>query len=135
MKQILFLTICFFSSYFSFAQTTAEEYNYLTKGYKIQIESGLDMKQGYGFKDIGFPKTQERSCQFKGLINETTHKMVATLAIFPAANGDKYYICIPTAGSSQEVFNAYYSSLNQIDNLSAMKDYAWFLTVLYQAQL
>ena len=39
MKQILFLTIFFFSSYFSFAKTTAVEYNYLTKGYKIQIES------------------------------------------------------------------------------------------------
>jgi hypothetical protein len=28
------------------APTTEEEYNYLTKGYAIQISSGLDMKKG-----------------------------------------------------------------------------------------
>lgn len=27
--------------------TTQEEYNYMTKGYKVQVESGLDMKKGY----------------------------------------------------------------------------------------
>jgi len=27
--------------------TTEEEYNYMTKGYSIQLSSGLDMKRGY----------------------------------------------------------------------------------------
>ena len=27
--------------------TTEEEYNYITKGYQIQLSSGLDMKKGY----------------------------------------------------------------------------------------
>ena len=35
------------------APTTEEEYNYLTKGYKIQVESGLDMKKGYSLIDMG----------------------------------------------------------------------------------
>lgn len=34
------------------AQTTLEEYNYVTKGYQIQVESGLDMKKGYTLKDL-----------------------------------------------------------------------------------
>ena len=33
--------------------TTMEEYNYMTKGYKIQVESGLDMKKGYFIEDMG----------------------------------------------------------------------------------
>lgn len=37
------LVVFFTNLYF---QTTQEEYNYITKGYKIQLESGLDMKKG-----------------------------------------------------------------------------------------
>ncbi len=38
----------------SFSQsTTQEEYNYITKGYKIQVESGLDMKKGYILTELG----------------------------------------------------------------------------------
>ena len=29
------------------AVTTEEEYNYMTKGYRMQLEGGLDMKKGY----------------------------------------------------------------------------------------
>ena len=35
------------------APTSEEEYNYLTKGYKVQIESGLDMKKGYALHNMG----------------------------------------------------------------------------------
>ncbi len=34
------------------SQTTLEEYNYVTKGYHVQLTSGLDMKKGYEFEDI-----------------------------------------------------------------------------------
>lgn len=44
MKSILLL-MC--TPLFYFSQTSLEEYNYMTKGYKIQKESGLDMKKGY----------------------------------------------------------------------------------------
>lgn len=33
--------------------TTEEEYNYLTKGYRVQLESGLDMKKNYLLEDWG----------------------------------------------------------------------------------
>lgn len=44
---------------FSFAQTktsatTEEEYNYMTKGYQMQLAGGLDMKKGY---DVGIETT------------------------------------------------------------------------------
>ncbi|WP_421799825.1 hypothetical protein [Haliscomenobacter sp.] len=56
MKFFLSLILIAFCS-ISFAQgTTQEEYNYVTKGYKIQQESGLDMKKGYSIKL--YPETQ-----------------------------------------------------------------------------
>jgi len=130
---LLILSIVFTSS-FSFAQTTIEEYNYLTKGYRIQMESGLDMKKGYTLKDFGTFRSTTRTCEFKGLYNEATHKLAATLAIFHAANGDIYYFCIPVANSQQNIFDAYYSSLIAIDNVLAMKEYSYFLSMLYVQQ-
>lgn len=56
-KSTLILAAAFFSVTL-FGQTTEEEYNYLTKGYKVQIESGLDMKKGYEFKDLANDYTQ-----------------------------------------------------------------------------
>jgi len=55
MKNLtkLLLSIALFASFNIYGQsiktlgTTLEEYNYITKGYKVQIESGLDMKKGY----------------------------------------------------------------------------------------
>lgn len=52
MKKILFLMIVFvFNFCFTQNVTTEEEYNYMTKGYKTQIEQGLDMKKGYIIKE------------------------------------------------------------------------------------
>lgn len=113
------------------AQTSTEEYNYLTKGYKIQIESGLDTKSGYTFSDLGTYKSTNRSCEFKALVKQATKKSVGTLCIFYAANGDKYYFCIPAAGSSEELFAQYRSSLSIIDNGDAARDYSFFLSLLW----
>ncbi len=47
------ITIIFcIASFITLGQTTETEYNYVTKGYKIQLESGLDMKKGYRFEDL-----------------------------------------------------------------------------------
>lgn len=55
MKSIftLILSFIFLSiSAQNIKPTTLEEYNYMSKGYKIQLASGLDMKKGY---EIGLP--------------------------------------------------------------------------------
>jgi hypothetical protein len=55
MKEFISSLICCFSLFIGYSQsenfdgTTIEEYNYLTKGYSIQIEQGLGMKTGYEF--------------------------------------------------------------------------------------
>jgi hypothetical protein len=50
-----------------FSQTSLEEYNYVTKGYKVQIESGLDMKKGYEIQNVDKSSTSERNAELKVL--------------------------------------------------------------------
>lgn len=103
MKKIKLLSILLFSVLVSFGQTTQEEYNYITKGYKVQIESGLDMKKGYSLVDLGswksYAEEQERECIFKGLMRTGQTKPSAIMMIYKRndiSNGVTYYICIPS---------------------------------------
>ncbi|RYE27090.1 MAG: hypothetical protein EOP48_34690 [Sphingobacteriales bacterium] len=58
--KIILLTLFVFISVKSFAQnTTQEEYNFMTKGYKQLLESGLDMKKGYVLSDTAAFTTSE----------------------------------------------------------------------------
>jgi len=52
MKANFFLIMLMVCSLITHAQlnksrTTEEEYNYMSRGYKMQVESGLDIKKGY----------------------------------------------------------------------------------------
>ena len=96
----------------AFGQTTQEEFNFITKGYKVQIESGLDMKKGYSFVeygDWGLNKgTERRSCTFSGLVRLGESKPCAILLQYQRTdieNGANYYICIPSANSSEDIWN------------------------------
>jgi len=44
---LFILTACICHAQFETGKTTEEEYNYMTKGYKLQMDGGLDMKKGY----------------------------------------------------------------------------------------
>ena len=52
MKKVLSIFSLLVISSLVFSQTSMEEYNYVTKGLKIQKESGLDMKLGYSIQVI-----------------------------------------------------------------------------------
>jgi hypothetical protein len=131
IKFTILVLVLGFVSRTAFAQTSSEEYNYLTKGYKIQIESGLDIKNGYSFTDLGTFRTNNRSCEFKSLVKLSTKKSVGTLCVFHAANGDKYYFCIPVEGSDDQLFQQYFISLSAIDNAEAAREYSLFLSLLW----
>jgi hypothetical protein len=133
MKKIYFLFLL--SSIFSLAQnnhTTLEEYNYLTKGYKIQIESGLDMKKGYTLKDVYFDfkssvrignKEIIRTSNFKLLIRDGQELPCAILLITTRLdNNVKSYHCIPSHGSNlwenfkSDFFNGLINDSSKIGN-------------------
>ena len=51
---------------------TQEEFNYLTKGLKVQEESGLDMKKGYVLQEVYSKKIGLYT--FKGICRTILHK-------------------------------------------------------------
>lgn len=127
MKAI-YLTLTFSMVFFiSHSQTTMTEYNYLVKGYKIQQESGLDMKKGYTLYKYGdWGKNYgnfERKTTFYALFREKENKPCALLVILERTDTDyKRYACIPEYHSSKDVWNAAYKDWQNTDLTSA---YAW----------
>lgn len=106
----LFLTVFFGVTklYSQTITTTEEEYNYVTKGYQVQLESGLDMKKGYTIKDLGDWSLKysdgTRGLTFKGLYRGADIKPCAIMSIYQkkedgTATYSEYY-CIPTADAS-----------------------------------
>jgi hypothetical protein len=106
MKKILF-TILALNSMLLFAQTinkpaptTEEEYNYMTKGYKIQLESGLDMKKGYAFKDMDDITRDDYNYKIKLLIREEKEEVAGYLFIIqPKYSSKPNYIALPINNS------------------------------------
>ena len=76
--------------------TTTDEYNYLTKGYRIQVESGLDMKKGYHFENIGEHQIGTYRFTIKNLIREAENELAGILIItYSTTSGITYYTGIP----------------------------------------
>lgn len=117
-KSVLFSLLILLSLMFSFdtvnAQTSLEEYNYVTKGYKIQIESGLDMKKGYEFEAIDEKSTDIRSAKLNALhrVLPTGKKEIAAyLIIYNRTGNPTEYICVPHPQSSEEIMGKYWTQL------------------------
>ena len=121
-----------------FSQTTQEEYNYITKGYKVQIESGLDMKKDYTLVDLGNwglrTGNENRECTFKALMRQGQTKPCAIMMIYKRtdiSNGVNWYICIPSPDSS-ELWDQTLDFINEnfTDNNSLQKTIVWSLMKL-----
>lgn len=112
-KLILLINLVFISNSF-FSQTTLEEYNYITKGYKVQIESGLDMKKGYLFEDVYSQKSGERLAELKVLyrIKETKKEIAAYLLKYSKEGNEPEYLCVPNPNSEKEIILKYWNQLN-----------------------
>lgn len=118
MKYILTaaLLICFAATHAQDVVTTLEEYNYLTKGYKVQIESGLDMKKGYTFTEGHSPIVYGNyTFTFKPLVRESTNETAAILLIInsKAWGNNTYYFCIPR--NNQELSSRHIAELKLLD--------------------
>ena len=131
------------------AQTTTEEYNYVVKGYQIQLESGLDMKKGYefiqmatydgtrhSFATILTGNKDERTATLKKLVKSTgtEKKTVAYMVVYnKSESSKKEYICIPHPNSDEEILQKYWDTLwNGYDNASARLQIISYLISLYK---
>lgn len=120
MKKVIIIFISILFSANLFAQTatqkikptTQEEYNYVTKGYKIQSESGLDMKKGYSFTEYSNIKDGARSLIIKGLLRDGEKKPCAMLLLYTNTDysSTPFYLCLPTEDAEGALWTAYYES-------------------------
>ena len=101
-----------------------EEYNYVTKGYKIQIESGLDMKKGYELEGIEEKSTDLRNAKLSALYRmlPTGKKEIAAYMILYTRTGNPTeYICVPHPGSDEDVMSKYWTQLYDGANDSSQR--------------
>ncbi len=108
--------------------TTQEEYNYITKGYKVQIQSGLDMKKGYDVKLLNSYEIDGRKVVYYELIKDGKD-LRAIMSIFTGKDGKTSYFCIPLGDCDKLLYNSYLSAIQLgIDNTVALNIYQYSLT-------
>ena len=81
----------------SLPSTTEKEYNYLTKGLRIQRESGLDIIDGYELNDGGKIIVENKYVfSFSNLIEKSTGDLKGvSVVIKSGVSGNTHYLCIP----------------------------------------
>lgn len=99
--------------------TTLEEYNYVSKGYKIQIDSGLDMKKGYSFEEYGIFKdtrgVRTRQVEFKGLFRDGEDEPCAYLGIFEKKGTNRiFHVCVPNAHADFSIWDKFSTDFRKI---------------------
>ena len=131
MKKLLFVVVITLKSAMflsqtedSYTGTTLEEYNYVTKGYAVQLEQGLDMKAGYEIMDwesfgINTSDEGEIMVQINDLWKKNTSMEMnyrATMVIISSSLYDfKQYLCIPNYYSSSEMWNRYFDEIKLLN--------------------
>ncbi|WP_269684559.1 hypothetical protein [Flavobacterium lacustre] len=114
MKKITLLFLLFTA--FSYSQTTEQEYNYLTKGYKETVSKGLDLKQGYELQDFYKYSETLYTFDFKLFVNQKTKKNSAILVIANSKMWNNYYyLCIPIG--NPDLYQRYQKDLTPWDSM------------------
>lgn len=130
--KLLLLLLLFTSGINLFAQstpTTLEEYNYVTKGYRVQIESGLDMKKGYQFAPILTEEIGNYTFSLSSLLRIDKNQVAAILVRTKSnVSGTTYYHCIPHGNS--DLISRYYNDIKNWDE-SILEAYSLLISVNY----
>lgn len=123
LNRFSFLMLMLFFSVAGIAQsgTTMEEFNYVTKGLKIQLDSGLDMKKGYEIVPLdtlimkvpGSSYQEYRGWELSWLMRviDDKREIAAYLIRYGVVYEGKtpkfesQYYCIARPNSSEEVIN------------------------------
>lgn len=128
LKQIIFSAL-FLCSVSLFAQTTVDEYKYMTKGYKMEQDGGLDPKKGYDLDKI--PTIEMGNYTFEFLIlKRSASKEVAGIICnaYSKAWGNRYYLGIPI--NNPDLFKLHYADIDKWDE-PMVEAYAKATSVLF----
>ena len=107
----------------SIAQTTSEEYDYLTKGYKEDIASGRGVMKGYQLKHINSVYESNASVEVQVVyrLKDTLREKAAYLLIYKNATADSEYFCSPSPKSDTATIGRYWKQLNDNAKLDSIK--------------
>lgn len=105
---------------FSFSQdnkpvTSIEEYNYLTQGYKLQLETGGDFKAGYELKPIVEDKAGDFTITYSlmnHISSKTTKAVLITLKKAKDKNDKIIYLCLPF--NNQDLFQKFFKETENL---------------------
>ena len=109
MKTALTVILLFLLSFSVLAQeTTEDEYDYLTYGIRVQLDSDLGMKKGYYFDFEDAYDFGEYVFETKALMREKDNSWAGTLVIVHSRKVDaSAFICIPTPFCDYEIRSKY----------------------------
>jgi hypothetical protein len=116
MKKLLFAFLLGFSSII-FAQdkliTSEEEYKFLTKGYKLYLETGSDFKAGYELIKLKEDNTDGYIITYHKFIDSKIKKVKALLIVLQK-NDKITYLCLPF--NNNELLKKFIFEVENLDN-------------------
>jgi hypothetical protein len=119
MKKVLSIFFVVFIAQSLKSQTTSDEFNFARSGYKDVSEKGINMKTGYRVDDVSEGSSgsgdTKRKVWLKSLIKTSTNKTVCYIMVFQLRDNSKEYYCVPHPGSTEEIKNKFWHSLDVND--------------------
>jgi hypothetical protein len=107
MKAFLFISILMLFYSIAHTQTSQEEYNFITKGYRFTIDYGLDMKKGYSIKSLKkYELSSACTSSISGLFRNKSGNLAGYLVKIKDGTFEKD-ICIPTERSTDDIWKQY----------------------------
>ena len=101
MKKLLFIfffiTLCCNAQQKESITTTDEEYNYLSNGYGLSIENGLEIKKGYSLKLLTDTEREGFKYEYFGFVNSQgiTKALLIKMTKDKESKDKIIFLCIP----------------------------------------
>jgi len=114
----LLFFVLFFNNNKLFAQTTIQDYNYVSKGLLDDLNMGRDVKDGFKLISTGISGqvNQSNGSWHKAEIyyfNRSSNGRTQAFAIACTdQKGNKRFMCIPVNGSSSKIWDITFTDLN-----------------------
>jgi len=119
-----FIVLCFGCTNLSFAQTSQEDYSYITETLKIQLENNLGDKDGYFTDHFKMIYKGERTIDLHCIhrIVDGKEKIVAYAGIYEKQGNKKQYLCIPHPGSDERMRVQFWNDVTRGHSWSNCED-------------
>lgn len=114
MKQPQIIVLLMLITFIGYGQTSQEEYNFITKGYRFTVDYGLDMKQGYQMRLLKqYNLTDNCAATISGFFRTVKGDLAGYLLTIKEGTFEKD-ICIPTENSTDEIWKQYDAILQSL---------------------